>query len=474
MSKEAKKFNYTVVTIAIIFTIILQISLFCKQYCNVWFDEAFTLVQVQKPFKDMWTSLVGDVHPPLYYLICTLAKQIFGVKYRIFKFLSALPIMIMHIWISLLIMKEPEFRNDRKTGILLSIFILATTVTDVFLFMSTEIRMYSWAMLFVTMSGVYAYKVYKTHSISDSILFTGMSVAAALTHYYALFMEVYIYFMLLCFIIARNRKFLKQFGIIVLCTIASYAWWLPVGYKQFTGVKANYWITFKFADITSFFSQLINYDFKLEIIFFAFLLGEAIYFLYVSRQATDLNKERIVVGILFMSVVIFTIILGLVLDVTIRPMFIFRYCMPAMGLFWLGIIVIISQLPNHKKLFSILLVAMIIFTGMNRYPIRMQNEYETGSYDSVTYIQKYSNRSDILTSNIPQLGMVLTFHFPDQTRQNMSDIDFSKTSGTYWYFEDQKNKIDKTYIKNAGFKVEKVRSGNFDNTYYYNLFKISK
>ena len=117
---------------------------------------------------------------------------------------------------------------------------------------------------------------------------------------------------------------------------------------------------------------------------------------------------------------------------------------------------------------------MIIFTGMNRYPIRMQNEYETGSYDSVTFIQKYSNRSDILTSNIPQLGMVLTFHFPDQTRQNMSDIDFSKTSGTYWYFEDQKNKIDKTYIKNAGFKVEKVRSGNFDNTYYYNLFKISK
>jgi len=35
----------------------------------LWYDENFTLAVLRLPLDRMWTAILGDVHPPLFYLL---------------------------------------------------------------------------------------------------------------------------------------------------------------------------------------------------------------------------------------------------------------------------------------------------------------------------------------------------------------------------------------------------------------------
>lgn len=87
-----RKFNLIFVGIILFISFLLQIILFIKAPASIWMDEAYSLNVIRQSWAKMWAALIKDVHPPLYYLIIKSASCIVGYRFRLFKFLSALPI----------------------------------------------------------------------------------------------------------------------------------------------------------------------------------------------------------------------------------------------------------------------------------------------------------------------------------------------------------------------------------------------
>lgn len=216
--KETKnyKFNKIIIIVAIIFSVALQIALIFNN--NIWLDEAFTISAVRQNWGDMWKILINDVHPPLYYIILKLVTSVAGSSLIVSKLVSILPLMLNSTIIAYLTLKDKENKKTKLTGIILTIYIIATNLTANFLLMSVEIRMYTWAILFTTLSGVYAYKTYIDNSNKNIAVFILVSLCAALTHYFALVVEIiiylYLYLYLYIALLFKNKNNIKQVIII--------------------------------------------------------------------------------------------------------------------------------------------------------------------------------------------------------------------------------------------------------------------
>src|SRR5699024_5135941 len=81
---------------------------------------------------------------------------IFGSNIYLYRFFSMVPIAILGI------LGYTHIRKDfgEKVGLLFSFFVFFLPITSVY---SGEIRMYTWAMLFVTLMAIYAYRIYKNN-----------------------------------------------------------------------------------------------------------------------------------------------------------------------------------------------------------------------------------------------------------------------------------------------------------------------
>lgn len=119
---------------------------------------------------------------------------------------------------------------------------------------SGEIRMYSVAMLLVTVMALYAYRICKDGTNKNWIIFTVFSLASAYTHYYALIAAVItnaiLFIYLLFMAISKNKKEhtklfttdLKKFIIIAIIQIITYLPWIIFFISQYKSVSNGFWI----------------------------------------------------------------------------------------------------------------------------------------------------------------------------------------------------------------------------------------
>lgn len=133
-------------------------------HTNLWFDEAYTVGLVKNSFSDIWKITGNDVHPALYYWILKTISLIFGNSIIVYRLFSALAIVIMGI------LGYTHIRKSfgDKVGFLFSFLALFLPCMTTY---ASEIRMYSWAMLLVTITAIYAYKVSYQSSKKNWIIF---------------------------------------------------------------------------------------------------------------------------------------------------------------------------------------------------------------------------------------------------------------------------------------------------------------
>lgn len=198
---KSKKINYKILYISIILlgTLFILISCF---HSNMWFDESYSIAIAKHSFKEIWQIGSHDVHPVLYYIMIRIVMLITNNSIVCVRLFSCIPLILMSILGYSFIRKE--FGN--KAGLIFTFFSL---FFPTLLTYAGEIRMYTWAMLFVTMMFVYAYKIMNNNNVrevlSDDnnimyeskiknknalikywIIFSIFSLASAYTHYYAL------------------------------------------------------------------------------------------------------------------------------------------------------------------------------------------------------------------------------------------------------------------------------------------------
>lgn len=146
--KNLKRIHIIIIVIGILF---LSISLFHE---NMWFDESYSVGIARHSYAEIWQIGASDVHPIFYYFILKTLSLIFGSNILVFRLFSLVPLGVLAI------LGFTHIRKDfgEKCGLLFSFL---TLFLPVMVRYSGELRMYSWAMLFTSLTAIYAYRIYK-------------------------------------------------------------------------------------------------------------------------------------------------------------------------------------------------------------------------------------------------------------------------------------------------------------------------
>ena len=368
---------------------------------DIWYDELFTVGMIEHSYGDLIAFTARDVHPPLYYCIVKFAVELCKListnanTVIIAKTVSVLPYFILLLYSVTFIRK----RFGIFTGGLFMFCVIAMPQLSAY---TVEVRMYSWALLFVTAAFLHAYGIVtenadnalcKPNCDECDVVDRGMvhdrnhnhkvsykqrlhivalviyGFAAAYTHYFACVAVIMVYLYVLFVFLVKDWGRVKQWLLWVMLSIAGYAPWLYALYRQITAVNENYWILplswrtlggcVKFLMKPAFASDVLNT--VLAVVLFAIYITVLVWNgvkLYHNRIEYNKNADNVEdedgerndiqhayltkqwYDLIFIAsgigALVGLVLFGFVASVVLRPIFVYRYMIPALGCFWLS------------------------------------------------------------------------------------------------------------------------------------------
>ena len=344
---------------------------------SIWSDEAFSLRLAECTWKEIIEITAMDVHPPLYYLLLKGGIILFTSLFRIdviaaARLVSAVPYVILLIVIG---------TDVRKTCGIWQAGIMSFLLVSMpnFLTYGLEIRMYSWALLFVAAAYIFMRRIIENNSSTAWILFSISCLLAAYTHYFAAVAVVGLYIGLFFLMWPQVLRLFCSAGSIFLL----YSPWMIVFLRQVGNVQNSYWIR----PITG--NDIKGYiyyfaapaygtwhidEITICAVFITIIAGGIISFL--SKE----SRKRIHYALCGIWALFFPLAVGILASILIKPVFVSRYMVPASACFWIGIAIIIGELSKKKwgyVLLAVLLPACLLnLFSFGRTEKRWQEEFE--------------------------------------------------------------------------------------------------
>lgn len=401
-------------------------------------DEAFSLMITNTTYSNTTYLTAVDVHPPLYYYILkffTDSLSILNIN-PIFsgQILSIFPPLI------LLIISVTKIRKEFG-WLTCGVFAISIVSMPRFLFYATLIRMYSFAMLFVTLSFIYMYDLIKEFNIKSLVLLTIFSILASYTHYYGAISVFCIYLMLLAHYLFISREhFIPTFISAITCVFA-YIPWLFTVFNQINTYKGIYWIgKINFNSIVNMWIFIFSSKTTSSIIIGMLLFCCIIILIYIFIIQKKSLKD--IYAFSGLKLPVLTFLIAVLISIFIMPLFSERYIFPVLGAFWLGFSILLSRNFDKKKIFVPILIILIATSCINTlYFVNISdcaiNNYE--KYDSLVF----SNNDIIIFDD---LQMKLTFerwftpdctcfsYFNDEMDYNSTINEAISNNRTVWIF----------------------------------------
>lgn len=383
-----------------ILIIILGIIFVCASgfHTNIWFDEGYSVGMANQTFIDIWKIGGNDVHPVLYYWLLRIVSILTGGSVLAYRIFSMIPIAILGI------LGFTHIRKDfgERTGIIFSFLVFCLPEMAIY---ANEIRMYSWAILTVTVLAIYAYRLMKESSNKNWIMFFISSIMSIYLHYYGLMAAGIINVLLLIYLIIKKRKKdiikILVFGMI---QAISYIPWLIYFASQLKKISTGYWIGFEFPEtimeITS--SQFIgNLSYTIP-----FIISVIIY-VYLIIKARKLKQEKVDIlpiklsFIIYISVILAAIVMTVVLWTSILH---YRYLFVITGLY---IFIISFILGKEKNNFIVILICVIIgILGWTNNIKLIKQNYDISNKEILEYFDENIKEEDYIVYN--QIGSAST------------------------------------------------------------------
>lgn len=354
---------------------------------DIWYDELFTVGMIEHSYGELVRFTAADVHPPLYYCIvklfvdlCKLIVSGIGTVIPA-KIASVLPYFILLPYAVTLIRK--------RFGLFVGgLFLFCVTAMPQLPAYTVEVRMYSWALLFVTAAFLHAgeligiYVNQKTASAETGpaageteggqrqkqkrrlhgAALTFYGLAAAYTQYFACVAVVMVYLWVLLVFWFRDRRRIREWFLYVAISVICYVPWIFALAGQLGTVSENYWILpltwrslggcVKFLMKPAFTDDRVNTVLAV-VLFAAYLIlwcrlvvklchnrrekckqgenGREIWNAGAGGQA-----ERFQYATAGVAVLAGLVAFGFAASFLLRPIFVYRYMIPALGCFWLG------------------------------------------------------------------------------------------------------------------------------------------
>lgn len=488
--QEAKKANKAKFLL-IAFTVIL-LTINAIRICNdsISGDEGFSIQLAYDSVAGMIQATAADVHPPLYYLIVQFFALFIGISAPAAKFVTFAAIMLTMILANTYIRKQ--------FGIYAAaFFIVLLTFNVTGIEMIVEARMYTWSMLFVTMTAMFGYELMKKQHIGKWIGILIFGLAAGYTHYYALIMVAFIYIFTFIVLIMRDRKNLLPCFICGVCAVLGYLPWLFILLQQFGNVTSNYWI--HSIELKEWIRYIFGHDRFGKLLRMILMVAGFLYIftkdgLKITHNLTGKEKkkttpymrfdwdkvpagavnERMLVLMCGITVV-GTLATATIVSYLFRPLYVERYMYSAFGLIALSFGISFANV-SRKKIYSWILIVAILLVGANSFRSIYLTESAYKTEEAKAFFKENLESGDVFVTDNSQLSWtVLTYYYPEVMNFSLGEFDFFKQEyHTVWFLSD-KPELDERIHKyeEQGLQVTHVCDSGIGRYPYY-LYKITK
>ena len=396
---------------------------------NIWTDEGFTidLLRNCSTFKEVCDFTAADVHPPLYYLILKVFTDRFGIHLLLIKILSIVPMLLTMALAPVIIRKEFGFRTA-----LFFIIILGTLPCT--MEYAVQARMYTWAILFVTLCGLSAYRIATRNKLIDWIGYLIGGVGAAYTHYFAFAAVLWIYGFLFLYLLIWKRKQLLKWIVTTLLSLIIYLPWLAKMSVQVKGVSGSYWIAeIDGKVLLSYFPWIVNTNLPYVTAVMAVVFGIALVlaaYQIGKNRGLDGKTTAALFGLLIPVLVVVT---GVVLSKLIRPIFIIRYIMPSIGLLCLFLAIAFSYLET-KAWIAVGLFWMVL--GTVDYQQNYYNEYQaTYTPQTEQFLREHVGENDLVVYNYYGYDFIYEYYIDRSQLIYIGDVDLSGDFDNLWFLD---------------------------------------
>lgn len=453
---------------------------------DLWVDEAFSLHLIQHSPMDVIRLTAMDVHPPLYYLILQAGitvLHLFVPQASVIvcaKLLSVVPFLAL--WLIGLFWVRKQWNEAVAAN-----FVLLLVGAPQLISYGVDIRMYGWALLFVTSTylSALAARQAPTGARAPWIAFVVFSLAAAYTHYFSLIAVAIAYLLLLVDAIAFHRERIKAILLACVVTALCYLPWLIVLLQQLAAVKENYWI------------GPITWNTILEYMTFAFGKWRFfLLFLVVWILALVLQPKNRVALSWFVLCFAGTIFLGVLVSLVVRPVFVSRYMVPTLGCLWLAYSIGVGQMRHKVLTVCLTLVSVFLCVTSCLSFWRAEQEAKDSSAplmqvllsqeDDAVYILDEARARNVISSMTPSTCYEYTGSIDSLTievyqnlvpLENISDVETLAQQHTVYIFtyEDSDSTM-MADLQAAGWSATKLGTYMVENTVYRHpvvLYRLS-
>lgn len=396
----------------------------------IWGDEGFSILLARQNIGGILTGTAADVHPPLYYLVLKIAISILGESVLVLHLTSYLAFVGVCVLSVTFIRK-----NFGLLSAYLALFF--TGLTEYGVIYSVEIRMYSWALLFITLTFCAAYKIIENRetNVKVWIVMSVFALFAGYTHYFALIAVAFMILgvFILCLVKKQNHVW-RNISITVAVCVVGYLPWLVTMVTTVERTVGDFWLTSvpTFRECTDMFFGAMDYSHKL-ICFFAVLL-----FFYVLANVYDVVKNKISIRDKFTEVIeketkiqlsllgiwtfIGTTILGILVSNNLQPVLLTRYLFPMVVLGAISLGVLVQYFSQREKLETAIVVVAIIIVVLvgksglnayyNRYQIFCDRKWQTD--EALEKINSYAEDGYVVMSDLAHFNWtVLEYYYPE-------------------------------------------------------------
>lgn len=377
-----------------------------------WYDE-YRTIEYSDPKMPISELFSDPGNPPLFYFLFRLFISIFGINLysmRIFPLIIAI-LALFTLWYFL------KSRFDIKTA---NIGLFIASINLPFVYYATETRCY---ILQILLTPVFSYLLFKIFDNNDKkyyILYGVLTALAVNIHYYEILFLISNFIFASCYFIYKKRynDILKFFtanfigGIFFLPFFIKTAMVKALGDSSF-----NNWIP----DINFFqIKKCVYYVFG----GFISLVLSIIFFIRAFF------KKQIIILYSF-SIIVLTIIQGVILSYLIRPMLVERYLISLIPLFIIFLSIIFTL--YKKRAFIILFIIWIFFIQTNSF-------------------EKNNRRKGLL-----EIPMSFSKQYFEQTKnKNVYAVIKDFSNPEYLQNKDDYMINDITYLKKPVYDIEKT------------------
>ena len=401
MENKSNKIKIIHIIIIILGIIFLNMSIF---HNNIWFDESYSVGMASHSFIDIWNIGGHDVHPVLYYWVLHIISIFTNNSIMAYRLFSGVIISITGL------LGYTHIRKDfgEKTGLIFSFLIYFSPITGMF---ANEIRMYGLVMFFVTVLGIYAFRLAKESKPIYWIIFGLSSLGSIYTHYYGLMAAGIINLVLFIYFIKSKKK--KSYIIQIIIGIVQallYLPWMIYFTSQLSTMSSNgFWISLEFPDTII---EILGFQFAGNLsMYVGFAISILIYVLAIYLfKKTGGVKNNIPVVIIF-AVWALVIIAALIMSAILwQAILYYRYMFAITGLCFLAISILLAK---GKNIYTVIVCTIILIAGTVNNVQMILDNYDSSNSLPFEYIEENIEEGDVIVYTDIGSGSVLAVKFSE-------------------------------------------------------------